>query len=121
MTESIKPPRKFRPEPFSYHEVVELEVDSLSNLGAGVGRVQLSGLSSEEGKRNWVVFVPFSLPGERVRARIWKNEASCSHADLVEVINHSPTRRQPRCSLFTTCGGCQYQHLDYHEQLRWKQ
>ena len=121
MAESIKPPRKFRPEPFSYHEVVELEIDSLSNLGAGVGRMLLSGPSSEKGERNWVIFVPFSLPGERVRARIWKNESSCSHADLVEVINHSSSRRQPRCSLFTTCGGCQYQHLDYQEQLRWKQ
>jgi len=121
MTESIKPPRKFRPEPFSYHEVVELEIDSLSNLGAGVGRMLLSGSFSEEGEGNWVIFVPFSLPGERVRARIWKNESSCSHADLVEVINHSSSRRQPRCSLFTTCGGCQYQHLDYQEQLRWKQ
>jgi 23S rRNA (uracil1939-C5)-methyltransferase/tRNA (uracil-5-)-methyltransferase len=121
MAESIKPPRKFRPEPFSYHEVVELEIDALSNLGAGVGRIHPSGLSSTESDRSWVVFVPFSLPGERVRARIWKNDSSCSHADLVEVIKHSPSRRQPRCSLFTTCGGCQYQHLDYQEQLRWKQ
>ena len=121
MAESKKPPRKFRPEPFSYHEVVELEIDALTNLGAGVGRIHPSSLSGEESERNWVVFVPFSLPGERVRARIWKNDSSCSHADLVEVINPSPSRRQPRCSFFTTCGGCQYQHLDYQEQLKWKQ
>ena len=121
MAEIMKPPRKFRPEPFGYHEIVELQIDSLSNLGAGVGRVHYSGASREENEASWVVFVPFSLPGERVRARIWKNEASCSHADLVEIITRSPSRRQPRCSLFTTCGGCQYQHLDYQEQLRWKQ
>ena len=63
MPNDRKPPRNFRPEPFSYHEIVELEIDSLSNLGLGVGRID-----------GWVVFVPFCLPGERVQARIWKNE-----------------------------------------------
>ena len=109
MPNDRKPPRNFRPEPFSYHEIVELEIDSLSNLGLGVGRID-----------GWVVFVPFCLPGERVQARIWKNEASCSHGDLVSVINPSPERQKPSCTLFTTCGGCQYQHLGYEAQLRWK-
>ena len=39
MPNDRKPPRNFRPEPFSYHEIVELEIDSLSNLGLGVGRI----------------------------------------------------------------------------------
>ncbi len=105
------PPRNFRPEPFPYHEVIELRIDSLSNQGAGVGRHG----------GDWVVFVPFALPGERVRARVWKNEANCSHADLVEVLDPSPHRVDPRCPLFGTCGGCQYQHLAYDRQLAWKQ
>ena len=121
MADAANPPKKFRPEPFGYHEIVELDIDSLSNLGAGVGRVDSLGKPREQSERNWVVFVPFSLPGERIKARIWKNEASCSHGDLVEIIHRSPSRRQPRCSLFTSCGGCQYQHLDYQEQLGWKQ
>jgi 23S rRNA (uracil1939-C5)-methyltransferase/tRNA (uracil-5-)-methyltransferase len=103
------PPKHFRPEPFDYHEVIELEIDSLSNLGAGVGRID-----------GWVVFVPFCLPGERVQARIWKNEANCSQADLLAVLSPSPQRQEPRCPLFTKCGGCQYHHLAYQEQLRWK-
>lgn len=109
------PPKHFRPDPFEYHEIIELDIDSLSNLGAGLGRVQHP--ESEEG---WVVFVPYSLPGERVRAKIWKNESNCSQADLVEVLTPSPAREDPRCPLFTKCGGCQYQHLAYDEQLRWK-
>ncbi len=125
------PPKHFRPEPFAYHEVVECRIDSLSNLGAGVGRIDLTSLPASHGGGDrglagpasdggWVVFVPFALPGERVRVRVWKNEANCSQADLLEVLTPSPHRIEPRCPLFTRCGGCQYQHLEYEEQLRWK-
>lgn len=104
-----KRPKKFVPEPFDYHEIVELEIISLSNLGAGIAK-----------PNDWVVFVPFTLPGETVKARVYRNEANCSHADLVEVMTPSPSRIEPKCKLFATCGGCQYQHLGYPEQLEWK-
>lgn len=103
------PPRKFVSTPFAYHQEIELEIENLSNQGHGVGRVD-----------NWVVFVPFSLPGERVKVRIYKNEKNCSHADLLEVITPSPHRVTPQCPVFGYCGGCQYQHLDYASQLEWK-
>lgn len=103
------PPRNFVPTPFSYHQELELTIDALSNQGSGVGRVD-----------NWVIFVPHTLPGERVRARIYRNEKNCSMADLVEVLEPSPQRVEPRCKIFGYCGGCQYQHLDYAAQLEWK-
>lgn len=105
-----RPPKKFHPEPFAYHQEIELRIDSLSNLGKGVGRID-----------NWVVFVPFCLPGERVRARVYRNDKRHSEADLVEVLEASPDRVTPRCPLFGVCGGCQYQHLAYPAQLAWKQ
>jgi 23S rRNA (uracil1939-C5)-methyltransferase/tRNA (uracil-5-)-methyltransferase len=104
-----RPPKKFVPVPFEYHQEIELTIDSLTNLGAGVGRIE-----------GWVVFVPFALPGEQVRARVYRNDKNCSHADLVEVLSPSPDRVTPRCPLFGNCGGCQYQHLDYPKQLEWK-
>ncbi|MBE6416126.1 MAG: class I SAM-dependent RNA methyltransferase [Akkermansiaceae bacterium] len=103
------PPRKFVPEPFAYHQEIELTIDNLSNQGHGVGRVD-----------GWVVFVPYTLPGERVRARIYRNEKNCSMADLVEVLIPSPQRVQPLCPVYGYCGGCQYQHLEYQAQLEWK-
>ncbi len=103
------PPRKFVPTPFAYHEEVELTIDKLSNQGDGVGRID-----------NWVVFVPYALPGEKVRARIYRNDKNCSMADLVEVLEPSPLRVKPLCPVFGYCGGCQYQHLDYGAQLEWK-
>lgn len=104
-----RPPKKFVPKPFEYHQEIELTIDSLTNLGSGVGRVD-----------GWVVFVPFALPGEKVKARVYRNDKNCSHADLTEVLEPSPDRVEPLCPLFGECGGCQYQHLNYARQLEWK-
>jgi 23S rRNA (uracil1939-C5)-methyltransferase/tRNA (uracil-5-)-methyltransferase len=102
-------PRKFKAEPYEWHEVVELKIEALSNLGAGIAK-----------PGGWVVFVPFTLPGEKIRAKVWRNEANCSHADLVEILEPSRDRIEPYCPHFATCGGCQYQHLPYEKQLEWK-
>ena len=64
--------------------------------------------------------VPFALPGERVRVRIFRNHKNFSEADLVQVLTPSPDRIAATCPLFGRCGGCQYQHLSYAEQLAWK-
>ncbi|MEM9481472.1 MAG: class I SAM-dependent RNA methyltransferase [Verrucomicrobiota bacterium] len=104
-----RPPKKFHPEPYAYHEEIEVEIDSLSNQGKGVARVD-----------GWVVFVAFALPGERVLARVYRNDKSYSEADLIDILEASPHRREPRCELFGECGGCQYQNLDEGEQRNWK-
>ena len=133
--------KKFNDHPFAYHQEIELEIATLTNLGVGLGRVPLAdslGLgtcdlelpaattgssalhSFSEG--GWVVMVPFALPGERVRALVFRNHKNYSEADLIAVLTPSPHRvLSPRCPLFGRCGGCQYQHLVYAEQLRWKQ
>lgn len=102
-------PRKFKADPYEWHEVIDLKIEALSNLGAGIAK-----------PNGWVVFVPFALPGEKVRAKVWRNESNCSHADLVEILEPSPDRIEPHCPHFTICGGCQYQHLPYEKQLEWK-
>ena len=103
------PPKHFIPKPFAYHETLELDIQTLTNEGRGIGR-----------HSDWTVMVPFVIPGERVRVRIFRNHKNYSEADLVEVLQSSPQRVQPRCPLFSGCGGCQYQHVAYDAQLRWK-
>lgn len=103
-------PKKFNPDPFAYHEEITLEIESLTNLGKGVGRIN-----------DWVVFVSHALPQETVKARVFRNSANFSEADLVEVIKPSPQRVEPVCELFGECGGCQYQNFSYEGQLEWKQ
>ncbi|MFN0126021.1 MAG: class I SAM-dependent RNA methyltransferase [Verrucomicrobiales bacterium] len=79
-----------------------------------------AGKADATSRSGWVVLVPFALPGERVRVRIFRNQKNFSEADLVTVVEPSRSRVVPRCALFGTCGGCQYQHLAYADQLHWK-
>ena len=104
-----RPPKKFVPTPFPWHQEIELEIATLTNMGQGLGRLD-----------GWVVMVAFALPGERVKASIFRNEKNFSEADLLEVLVPSPDRVDPPCPLFGQCGGCQYQNLTYAAQLRWK-
>ncbi len=113
--------RPFNDQPFAYHQEIELEIATLTNLGSGLGRIPIGNPPSEIGNSSgWVVMVPFTLPGERVRARVFRNHKNFSEADLVTVLTPSPDRVDPRCPLFGRCGGCQYQHLAYSAQLEWK-
>lgn len=86
--------------------VVELVVDRV--VAGGTGLAQLDGLK---------VFVPFSAPQERVRARLTVRKKDYAVAELVEVLEPSPIRTAPRCPLYGTCGGCQLQHISYDGQL----
>ena len=66
------------------------------------------------------VFVPFTLPGERVRVKLLEEKKRYARAEILEVIKPSPDRVIPRCQHFTRCGGCQYQHISYPNQLQIK-
>jgi 23S rRNA (uracil1939-C5)-methyltransferase len=88
---------------------VELEIAALDDFGRGAGDVD-----------GVAVRVPFTIPGERVRARVWRRDAAGAEADLLEVLTPSPQRIAPACPLFGECGGCQLQHLPYLSQLEWK-
>ncbi len=124
----MRQPKKFKAYPFDYHQEIEVKIINLSNLGVGIARVQIDDAmmnlhqSAEDKTKNdgWVVFVPHTLPGEKVLARIFRNDKSHSQADLIKVIEPSPDRLDPACELFGKCGGCQYQHLSYEKQLAWK-
>lgn len=116
-TFSVARTNSFKSDPFPYHAELDLEIVTLTNLGVGLGRVPHP---ADPGAR-WVVMVPFALPGERVRARVFRNHKNFSEADLVAVLTPSPARVAPQCALFGRCGGCQYQNLAYAEQLTWKQ
>lgn len=65
-----------------------------------------------EPRRPWVVIIPFSLPGEKIRARIYRNARLHSFADFLGVNQPNMALRdmsRVQCQYFGTCGGCQYQ------------
>ncbi|MBU1660595.1 MAG: class I SAM-dependent RNA methyltransferase [Chloroflexi bacterium] len=66
------------------------------------------------------VFVPYALPNETVRICLVEEKRGYARAELVEVLEPSPERIEPRCSHFAQCGGCHYQHIPYEVQLQAK-
>lgn len=95
--------------PVKLDEVCELSIERLGSHAEGVARVE-----------GFTVFVPGGLPGEHVRARIKKVKKTYATADLTEILEASPERVKPRCTVYDECGGCQLQHLSYEAQLREK-
>jgi 23S rRNA (uracil1939-C5)-methyltransferase len=74
-----------------------------------------------EGKAGKTVFVPLTLPGETVSARLTEEKRSFAKAEVEQILVASPSRVEPLCSHFGSCGGCHYQHGDYATQLAMKQ
>ncbi len=68
----------------------------------------------------FVVFVERGLPGERVRAKVYKKKRDYAEARVLEVFEPSPHRTEPPCRYVPYCGGCQWQHISYKAQLEYK-
>jgi len=66
------------------------------------------------------LFVPYVLPGEKARIVITEDNRSFARGRVLELLESSPLRIQPRCRHFGECGGCSYQHLAYADQLKIK-
>jgi 23S rRNA (uracil1939-C5)-methyltransferase len=76
------------------------------------------GIAEIDGRR---IFVADALPGERVEIALRKRRRKLQEADLVRVIEASPSRVQPKCPYFGLCGGCALQHLEHGAQVAFKQ
>ena len=76
------------------------------------------GIIKQDGR---VVFVPFTLLGEKVRYKILKVTSKCVYGKALEILTPSEVRVRPKCPAFTKCGGCQLQHIKYAQQLVVKQ
>jgi len=105
-------PRRRRPKvprTTGLHDEIEVTIDSLSNSGDGVARV--------DGR---VLFAPRTAPGDRARVHVRAAKKQWMKARLVEVLEPGPDRVEPPCPIFDACGGCDWQHIDYAAQLRTK-
>jgi 23S rRNA (uracil1939-C5)-methyltransferase len=84
----------------------EVTVEKLVYGGDGLARL--------DGR---VVFMPFVLPGERVRVRAEQEKPGLIHAGTVKILERSASRVEAPCKVFGRCGGCHYQHVSYADQL----
>jgi 23S rRNA (uracil1939-C5)-methyltransferase len=90
-------------------QTVALRPQSMSYRGTAVARM--------DGR---AVFVSGALPGESVLAEIERERRDFVEARAVEIVEASPWRVQPRCDHFGTTGSCEWEFIDYQEQLRLK-
>ena len=92
-------------------EIVEqLEIESVSSDGKGVGR-----------KNGQVIFVKGTVPGDVLNVSILKSKKNYMEATSEVFHSFSKDRADSFCEHFGLCGGCKWQHMDYVAQLRFKQ
>lgn len=89
----------------------EVELDIIDAAFKGKGLAKADGLA---------VFVPGTTPGDKVRARIIKKKKKYREAKLLEILEPSPHRIEPKCRHANVCGGCSWQHIPYAKQLEFK-
>ncbi len=86
-----------------------LEITGYTAEGMGVARW--------EGR---VVFVPGTILGERWEVQLLKVKTNVAWGRAVRLLAPSPERVELDCPLAGRCGGCQYRHMTYEEELRAK-
>lgn len=87
-----------------------VEIEAFAAEGKALARVD-----------NLVVFVPFAAPGDMVDIRLSRKRKQYAEGRIVAFKRYSADRVEPFCSHFGVCGGCQWQHLPYPSQLKYKQ
>ncbi len=90
-------------------DILELEIEKMAIGGFGIARVN-----------RYVIFVKGAAAGDLVKARVYKKKKDYSEAKVVEILRPSEDRVEPRCIYYGYCGGCQWQHIKYEAQLRYK-
>lgn len=93
-------------------QIIDLEITDLNQSGEGVGRW---------GAEQRVVFVPETVPGDRIQARLVQVKPRYAYGQVQELLTASEHRIRPRCIVADKCGGCQWQTVSYAYQLQVKQ
>ena len=92
------------------NEEYQIRIDDMGVNGEGIGKVD--GIT---------LFVKDALIGDVARVKIMKMKKQYGFARLMEVLEPSPWRVEPKCQFHRQCGGCQIQALSYEKQLEFKQ
>ena len=87
--------------------IENLTIDSIAFKGLGVAR-------RENGQ---VCFIPYTVKGEEVEVEIIKDKKSYSLGRIINILKASDNRQEQDCNHYEECGGCQYRHMSYKEEI----
>ena len=91
------------------NQIYEAIITDYTDQGHGVARIE-----------GCAVFIPNAIAGENVRVRIEKAQKTWATGKIVEILEKSPHRVQRECPISSSCGGCDFWHMDYDEESRLK-
>ena len=86
-----------------------LDITSIGYEGEGIAKID-----------GYPIFIEGAILGERVKALIVKVKKNYAYGKLLEVIESSDERVEPKCNVYKRCGGCTVQHMSYKKQLDYK-
>ena len=95
---------------FRKNDIVTIQIEDCGIDGEGIGKAD-----------GFTVFVKDAVIGDTVRAKIMKAKKNYGYGRLMEVLEPSPYRTEPKCPYARQCGGCQIQVLSYEQQLAFKE
>lgn len=91
------------------NQLHDVTIEGYTTEGLGVARID-----------GQVVFVHGGVRGEHCRIRILKTQKRIAYARVEEIMDPSPARQTPDCPHYPACGGCDFRHITYEEELRAK-
>ena len=95
---------------FEKNDILELQIEAIGSEGEGIAHAN-----------GYTLFVKDTVPGDRIEARVVKAGKSYGYARCERIIEPSTDRIEPVCPISKRCGGCQFQHLSYEAELKFKQ
>jgi len=92
------------------NQIYRMNIDDIGEAGEGIGKID-----------GYTLFVKDALIGDEIEVKVIKTKKSYGYGRLLKIIEPSPFRVTPRCEYARVCGGCQIQHLNYEQQLKYKE
>ncbi len=96
--------------PVKVGEKIETEISDLAYGGDSVAKY-----------KDFTIFIPYGVPGSKVKIKITEIKKDFARGKILEVIKNSLIYKNPECKLFGICGGCDWMNIIYEEQLKFKE
>ena len=90
--------------------IYTMTIEVFGAEGVGIGKVD-----------GFTLFAKDALIGDKIEVKVIKVKKNYGYGRLMRIITPSPYRVEAKCPKARACGGCQIQHLDYAEQLKYNQ